>query len=336
MFKNRIVIWFILIIFVLTYRISPYLINKINEEPNIKTINVFINEYNNIVYNIEDKYDKIYLKYSYFNPDYIITNNKIEPDFKEFDKNEYNKIEKYLYSPYIIISNNDLKYNKKNLMFEKDNILNLKIILLAIENNSKYTNLEDYNNSQITLYIPNENSGYYKDILDLMILTLNDFKEPNQQELKILSNRVYSIIDKCEKFENFKEIEIENQNILILTPEIFISESYEDYNKWYLTNTFLKFYDFYYKKNEQIDIFKNILEYNQKFFNNFNLRNDSMKYNPINNSFINFKENILSNIYYYPEIFYNEEDSKDLKNKEEKTFKEKINESGAYIKINNN
>jgi len=195
---------------------------------------------------------------------------------KDFDG--YTKYENMLYSPivmYVVADIYDhpdgfIKVSNNSNAFKAD----LYSILVGIEDGKEWKDLGVSNKiakGPVTLYIPNEQSGYYDDVIDLFYLTLNNGNIPSEDEKANLANRVNNIVSKCTKvvditqsvYDEFKNPSTNHK--IFIGPEFLyqrgsessMSRNYDDsFQIVYLTKTITLYADMFIKDmqtEEEID-----------------------------------------------------------------------------------
>lgn len=203
------------------------------------------------------------------NPDIIISEN-------EKTKSGYVELKDYLYIPYVMVANPNLKgadqecFNKVSgnyTKYEKD----IRYILKAIEEDKKWCDIGienssviDNGNNKVTLIIPNEYNNAYQKIREYFIFALNDYKKPDANEINELAKRVDLILEKCEKSENIASLFTKSTwfKSIIFCPESIISERHSNFKNNCMIispgKTFRSKYNVYIK-NEKLDEMKKIL-----------------------------------------------------------------------------
>jgi hypothetical protein len=86
--------------------------------------------------------------------------------------------------------------------------IDLYSVLVAVENGSEWKTLglnEKVAKGTAKLYIPNEQSPYYNEVVELFYLTLNKGKTPTAEERESLTGKVDNILSKCVKVADINQ-----------------------------------------------------------------------------------------------------------------------------------
>ena len=127
----------------------------------------------------------------------------------------YTKKENFLYIPLIMVANPKFQqsenfFNKiDSYQYEKD----FRLILKAMEEGKTWrdigissTSVVENPKDEVSLIIPNEYDKSYQEIKDYILLALNDYKEPTEDEIPDLLKRTNAILAKCEKVDNISTL----------------------------------------------------------------------------------------------------------------------------------
>ena len=127
----------------------------------------------------------------------------------------YTKKENFLYIPLIMVANPKFQqsenfFNKiDSYQYEKD----FRLILKAMEEGKTWrdigissTSVVENPKDEVSLIIPNEYDKSYQEIKDYILLALNDYKEPTEDEITDLLKRTNAILAKCEKVDNISTL----------------------------------------------------------------------------------------------------------------------------------
>lgn len=127
----------------------------------------------------------------------------------------YTKKENFLYIPLIMVANPKFQqsenfFNKiDSYQYEKD----FRLILKAMEEGKTWrdigissTSVVENSKDEVSMIIPNEYDKSYQEIKDYILLALNDYKEPTEDEMTDLLKRTNAILAKCEKVDNISTL----------------------------------------------------------------------------------------------------------------------------------
>lgn len=236
---------------------------------------------------IKTSSEKVLLSYSNKNPDIIITRDD-EP------KDGYEKLEDFLYTPFVLLTKDGWKNDDSGINHLTENGIHkytkdIRYILEAIEKNKTWKEIGMTNEDvfeeidyPVTLTIPNKHSEDYQAIKSYIMLVLNDYKP--YEEKDELEARADSILSKCKEVESITSLVDSlydnSQNVdfgMVLCQESVIAEcNHEDFNIAVINMTHpVKIsYNLYVKKDseEKIDIVKRIVQ-TKKFYSTTGLRN---------------------------------------------------------------
>ena len=204
----------------------------------------------------------------YTNPDIYFNDNGVA-----LDKEGYVKYSKYLYSPLVLYLRFSVYENNSGftrLVPDSGTSSPLQIDLYTIlEGIEQGKNWEDIGVSSkvvggpIILTIPNSRNSYYNAVVDLFYMTLNNLKEPTDEEYIALTPRVNNILSKCEQISDIsegilKEYSDSSENYkAFIGPEYLVARSgiemgrggSNQYNPIYFLNTIFLKMDMYVSEN---------------------------------------------------------------------------------------
>ncbi|WP_373261900.1 hypothetical protein [Hungatella hathewayi] len=244
-------VWLIMIIVAIVITFAPTTITKIKEQRKAEsTYDTFIidikadnlslkNRISGKIINVNGKNLKIIVNSE--NPDLIIAREK-----KEITG--YSELENYLYVPYIMVANPNLRNNSQSCFYEVNGegylrySKDIRYILSAIETGKTWKEMgfeEDSIigdlNEPVTLVIQAEYDNSYDDMKKYFMLALNDFKVPTKMESADLEARANAILSKCVKTEDISYLFNQNKwfKDILFVPESVISENLSSFKKRY-------------------------------------------------------------------------------------------------------
>ena len=131
------------------------------------------------------------------------------------DSNEviegYERHDDYIYSPLVAYACAVSSYDDGFIAVPNTSNcykIDLYSVLLAIEDGKQWSDLginEKVAKGTTTLYIPNEQSPYYDDVIDLFYLTLNKGESLTDETMASLKNKVDNIVSKCHKIADINQ-----------------------------------------------------------------------------------------------------------------------------------
>lgn len=295
MFKSKIKVWGILIFVVFILYLVPTIFQWITNITHKEYLNLslYLDENNN-------QFTYILNKTKLKNNIQLIVSNKENSDIRiisEFDKDTVNNLkenyenyENYFYSPLVLLSKQ--QPCEESEIFANDNPIgneiysvNLKYILQAIEMDKTWGDIGLKNDKffksekKIELVFPDKNQFFYNKCVNLIILTLNDFKKPTQIEYNELYHRAITIINKSPSYKNFNILKENVISRIYLVPE-YIRSTYYDGYIIHPKTTLAIYNDLYLKKDSEYkDLIKDILMNDKNFTKYFCFRNIEMNYN---------------------------------------------------------
>lgn len=236
---------------------------------------------------IKTSSEKVLLSYSNTNPDIIITRDD-EP------KDGYDKLEDFLYTPFVLLSKDGWENDDSSINHLTENGIHkytkdIRYILEAIEQNKTWEEIGMTNedvlgktDSPVTLKIPNKHTEDYQEIKSYIMMVLNDY---NPYDNKIeLEKRADLILSKCIEVEsvtslvnslygNTKKVDFG----MVLCKESVIADcSHNDFDIAVINiiHPVKVSYNLYVKKDseEKIDIVKRLVQ-TKKFYSTTGLRN---------------------------------------------------------------
>lgn len=296
--KLKVWVWLILICLFITNLPNIYSVvkdkiteyNEMNEIRQTLSINIDTNDVtmknrlSGEALRVDDFYTSIVI--SSDNPDVIITKQNIEKD-------GYEKLEKFLYVPYVMISNPYLpsRNNCFSSLGDYTYSKNMIYILEAIEKDMTWKDigLDDENtvkkDERVSLTIPDERTEAYKNIRTYFMYVLNGYKEPTEENSAELMTRVNNILSKCEKVENIPTMFKQKSwfKVILFCPESVIANAGESFNKCIEIVPEKTIRDEYnvYVKPEKLEIAKGVFK-NPTFLYKTGFRNK--EYNDLENA----------------------------------------------------
>ena len=202
---------------------------------------------------------------------------------KDVDYPGYTKCEDMLSTPYVLYFKARC-YDSKNTLFtdlsgssytvHKCLECDLYNILDAMLKDKSWKDInvsKDVADGPVTLYIPNETTTYYDDIVDIFYYTLNNHREVTEADRERLSDDVNKILNKCVKVR-YMTTEKGN-NMVAFAPEVLyfysnndatcFAYSYADserYKPVYIKDTKNIYFDFWVKDHgdEEVDRYSTI------------------------------------------------------------------------------
>lgn len=205
MFKGKLWLWVIIIIVCFT---AQWLIESIPVWTHTDDVSVGINvETDNDLDSVlsNTTLNKFNISITDDGPDIVISDEQNEID-------GYTKYENYLYSPMVAYASAVRDYNDGFIAVPNtDNCykIDLYSVLIAVENGATWKSIginEKVAKGTATLYIPNEQSPYYDEVVDLFYLTLNQGKVPTAEEREELTGKVNNILSKCQKVADINQM----------------------------------------------------------------------------------------------------------------------------------
>lgn len=210
---------------------------------------------------------------------------------KDVDYPGYTKCEDMLSTPYVLYFKARC-YDSKNTLFtdlsgssytvHKCLECDLYNILDAMLKDKSWKDInvsKDVADGPVTLYIPNETTTYYDDIVDIFYYTLNNHREVTEADRERLSDDVNKILNKCVKVRYIIDTLMTSEkgnNMVAFAPEVLyfysnndatcFAYSYADserYKPVYIKDTKNIYFDFWVKDHgdEEVDKeYANILE----------------------------------------------------------------------------
>ena len=245
------------------------------------------------------------------NPNIVVTD-------KDYNSEGYNVIKDYLYTPMVLYVRSSVLSNSKGFILA--NTANneytpykfdLRVILDAMEAGKTWKDIgvsSKVAKGVVRLSIPNERSSYYKSVVDLFYLTLNDFNEPTSEDIERLESRVSALLSKCDKVVDVGQ-EIRNEfekpstdyKVFIAPEFLFIRggsemtrNNYDAFIPVYFLDTTIHTMDMYYKvpvegdKTDVVEDFMNYIKEEVKFVKRTGWRLDNVNFsmNDISSSLI--------------------------------------------------
>lgn len=245
------------------------------------------------------------------NPNIVVTD-------KDYNSEGYNVIKDYLYTPMVLYVRSSVLNNSEGFILA--NTVNneytpykfdLRVILDAMEAGKTWKDIgvsSKVAKGVVRLSIPNERSPYYKSVVDLFYLTLNDFNEPTSEDIERLESRVSALLSKCDKVVDVGQ-EIRNEfekpstdyKVFIAPEFLFIRggsemtrNNYDAFIPVYFLDTTIHTMDMYYKvpvegdKTDVVEDFMNYIKEEVKFVKRTGWRLDNVNFsmNDISSSLI--------------------------------------------------
>lgn len=293
MIKAKLKIWITLfVIYILIHSFGGYVtafIEGLFKQPVEYKISIETEGNKSAINNkkIKTSSEKVLLSYSNTNPDIIITRDD-EP------KDGYDKLEDFLYTPFVLLSKDGWENDDSSINHLTENGIhkytkNIRYILEAIEQNKTWEEIGMTNedvlgktDSPVTLKIPNKHTEDYQEIKSYIMMVLNDY---NPYDNKIeLEKRADLILSKCIEVEsvtslvnslygNTKKVDFG----MVLCKESVIADcSHNDFDIAVINiiHPVKVSYNLYVKKDseEKIDIVKRLVQ-TKKFYSTTGLRN---------------------------------------------------------------
>lgn len=293
MIKAKLKVWITLfVIYILIHSFGGYVtafIEGLFKQPVEYKISIETEGNKNAINNkkIKTSSEKVLLSYSNQNPDIIITKN-------DDPKEGYEKMEDFLYTPFVLLTKDGWENDDSSINHLKENGIHkytkdIRYILEAIEQNKTWEEIGMTNedvlgktDSTVTLKIPNKHTEDYQEIKSYIMMVLNDY---NPYDNKIeLEKRADLILSKCIEVEsvtslvnslygNTKKVDFG----MVLCKESVIADcSYNDFDIAVINiiHPVKVSYNLYVKKDidGKIDIVKQIVQA-KKFYSSTGLRN---------------------------------------------------------------
>lgn len=307
--KSKWKTWVFLIILALSIKVLPgYIKTFLTERAERKradeivtTYMITVNDVNSAIKNkiLKDKINvngkNVKFIDSFGEPDIIITRNDEAHD-------GYIELKDYLYVPYVMVSNPNLKGYSQECFgklegnkFKKD----IRYILSAIEEDKKWKDLgidgDSIVKGKVSFIVPDKYSQAYQDIREYFILALNDFNMPSENEIDELTMRADKILEKCTKVESIQSEFTKSSwfKQIILCEESIIAERPSNFGSCIIINpgkTIKAEYNVYVKE-DKLDEVKVILK-SYKFLELSGFRNieynNTLESEPYTRSFVTF------------------------------------------------
>lgn len=293
MLKAKLKVWIILfVIYILVYAFGGYVTGFITDlfkpEQEYKiAFNQVGNKVNINNTKIKTDYGKVKLVYNNQNPDIIITKSNEMKD-------GYEKLDNFLYTPFVLLTKNNWIDNDSGINHLSENHTqkyskDIRYILEAIEQNKTWEDIGMSNkdvfekiDAPVTLKIPNRYSEDYEEVKSYIMMVLNDYKPYETKD--DLEKRADLILSKCEEVESIPALvnnlynNSKNTDFgMVLCKESLIVEcDHKDYNLAVIniSQPVKVSYNLYIKKDneDKINIVKQLVQKKQ-FFSASGLRN---------------------------------------------------------------
>lgn len=226
----------------------------------------------------------------------FITDKKLE------DQNTYKNYIILGYSPTVFAFNNDTDSRKE-----------VKSIFHSLKNNrdesivnfnefKKYIESKDKYSRSIPIYVPNENSVYYEQILDyfsleMYIICNNDYpKIKEDYRTSYYETLAKNLMNQCDKFSDenlvalFEEHKSDYDDLIVIIPEYVLTYNNSDNNAYFeeMTTKITNYNKLYLYYNEKDDFYNKII--NHIDLNEFGYRNYIKGNNLSNYSYFKYSQ----------------------------------------------
>ena len=207
MFKGRIGLWVAIVVICLLFNwLTPIVptwfeSNDLNVKIDVETDN----DMAQVLANKKINNIRIYVQND--DTDVIVTSDYVG------NMENYTVYEDYLYSPLVMYVRNSIYSNSEGFINVPGTDYCYKVdlysILVAMEQGKTWESLgfsKKVANGAVKLCIPNEQSSYYDEVVDLFYLTLNDGEVPSNKDMDELGPRVVALLEKCDKVTDIVQV----------------------------------------------------------------------------------------------------------------------------------